>query len=174
MRGTSAARHILFTCLRASSVTKSILDRSYQDYPVHWTQYQIPWRKLDWIPDPWYLHDAPQVLHSDWISVLLLSRPRSAQAERQDYIPKPLISLYGSSGRETVCSSWTSRWYPGQPVWSALPGKGLYTMKISLRLWRHSVLRSSHPMPPAPTSSARVLSNDILDGYGCSECRILG
>jgi hypothetical protein len=35
------------------------------------------------------------------------------------------------------------------------------TMKISLKLWRHSVLRSSQPMPPAPTSSARVSLNDM-------------
>ncbi len=48
------------------------------------------------------------------------------------------------------------------------------TIKISLRLWRHSVLRSSHPMPPAPTSSARVLSNDILDDSDSSNNGISG
>lgn len=101
MRGTSAARHILFTCLRASNVTKSILDRLYQDYPAHWTQYQIPWRKLDWIPDPWYLHDAPQVLHSDWISVLLLSQPRSAQTEGRT-IYQGLWFLYMAQAEEKL------------------------------------------------------------------------
>jgi hypothetical protein len=36
-------------------------------------------------------------------------------------------------------------------------------MKISLKEWRHSVLRSSQPIPPAPTRRARVLENSIVD-----------
>lgn len=37
-------------------------------------------------------------------------------------------------------------------------------MKISLKLWRQSVLRSSQPMPPAPMRRARVLLKSILSG----------
>ena len=35
-------------------------------------------------------------------------------------------------------------------------------MKMFFKLCRQSVLRSSHPMPPAPTSSARVDEKSIL------------
>jgi len=37
-------------------------------------------------------------------------------------------------------------------------------MKISLKLCRQSVLRSSQPMPPAPMRRARVLLKSILSG----------
>jgi hypothetical protein len=46
--------------------------------------------------------------------------------------------------------------------------RGEETMKISLKLCRHSVLRSSQPIPPAPTSSACMSLNDMAcrDGDG--------
>jgi len=37
-------------------------------------------------------------------------------------------------------------------------------MKISLKVCRQSVLRSSQPMPPAPIRRARVLLKSILSG----------
>lgn len=42
-------------------------------------------------------------------------------------------------------------------------------MNISLKLWRQRVLRSSQPMPPAPTRRARVLLKSILANCGDRE-----
>jgi hypothetical protein len=42
-------------------------------------------------------------------------------------------------------------------------------MKMCLRLCRQSVLRSSQPIPPAPTRRARVDEKSILQGEGVGE-----
>jgi hypothetical protein len=38
-------------------------------------------------------------------------------------------------------------------------------MKISLKLWRQRVLRSSQPIPPAPTRRARILLKSIFSTW---------
>jgi len=196
MRGTSAARHILLTCLRASTISVLILPRigtkiiksiennveSLEKFEIKLRILDIGMSRLQQHPRikplrnfPGHLQQKTRSADRQWSGIhtkafdflMCCCRKRNCRFKLdRSIVSRSIFAIVSAMRREQgVCF--------GGMGWGSL---GKNTMNISLKLWRQRVLRSSQPIPPAPTSRARMSLNlmALLRFPACAICEISG